>query len=326
MKRFLVTGATGFLGGHLVERLLAKEDVTVRILCRGANRWTAMPRVEVVYGDILDVAVVERASREVDGIFHLAGFVTRDRSKASELFDIHIRGTRNLCESALRNGSPRIVVTSSSGTIAASHVPAMQNEDSPFTNEIAGRWPYYLSKIYQEKLAQSFHENHNLPVIIVSPSLLLGPGDERISSTGDVLLFLRRKITNVPNGGLNFVDVRDTADALIRAMDSGIPGRRYLIGGHNMTLKEFFLSLERLSGVTGPRLELPETWSRCGAAILRTLYKVVGKEFPLDDVTVEMAYRFWYFDNSRARSELGLNPRLAEETLKDTSAWLRERR
>jgi len=323
MKRYLVTGATGFLGSHRVEKLLGNPELTVRVLCRGANRWTAMERVEIVYGDILDVAIVERATREVDGIFHLAGFVTRDRSQASQLFDTHIRGTRNLCEAVLRNGSPRVVLSSSSGTVAASRVPIMHNEDSPFANEVAAHWPYYLSKIFQEKLALSFHENQGLPVMIVSPSLLLGPGDERLSSTGDVLLFLDRKLPNVPSGGLNFVDVRDAADALIRAMDSGVPGRRYLVGGHNMTVKDFFVALERFSGVKGPRMELPETWSRTGAGFLRGLYKVVAQQYSLDDTTVEMAYRFWYFDNSRAKSELGLNPRPADETLKDTIVWLR---
>src|SRR5437867_751930 len=325
MKRFLLTGATGFLGGHLADKLLASPDVAVRILCRGANRWTAISRVEVVYGDILDVAVVERATRGVDGIFHLAGLVTRNHSRSAELFDTHIRGTKNVCDSALRNGSPRVVVASSSGAIAASRVPVMHNEDCPFANAIAAHWPYYLSKIYQEKLALAFHEKQGLPVVIASPSLLLGPGDERLSSTGDVQLFLNRKIPNVPLGGLNFVDVRDAAAALVSAMETGIPGRRYLIGGHNMTVKEFFGILERLGGVKAPKLEMPESWSRAGAGILRGLYKAVGRRFPLDDTTVEMAYRFWYFDNSRARTELGLEPRPAEETLRDTIAYLRQR-
>jgi dihydroflavonol-4-reductase len=163
-------------------------------------------------------------------------------------------------------------------------------------------------------------------VIIVSPSLLLGPGDERTSSTGDVVLFLDRKIPNVSSGGLNLVDVRDVADVLINAMDSGVPGRRYLVGGDNMTVRDFFLALERLSGVRRPRMELPESWSLLGARLLRGMYNVAGQKYPLDDSTVEMAYRFWYFDNSRARNEIGFNPRPAEETLRDTIAWLKSRR
>src|SRR5438093_566961 len=327
MKQFLVTGATGFLGGHVVDKLLANfPHIRVRILCRGGNRWPAVDRVETVYGDILDVAVVERVTRGVDGIFHMAGFVTRDLSRYSELFDTHIRGTKNICDAAIRNGSPRVIVTSSSGTIAASPVPVMHDEDSPFANDVAAHWPYYLSKIYQEKLALAFHENHGLPVIIVSPSLLLGPGDERLSSTGDIQLFLNRKIPNVPAGGLNFVDVRDAAGAIISAMESGVAGRRYLIGAYNMRMKEFFETLERLSGIKAPKFEMPESWSRTGGGALRRLYRIVGREFPVDDTTIEMAYRFWYFDNTRARLELGLNPRPAETTLRDTIAYIRGNR
>ncbi len=324
MKRFLVTGATGFLGTHLVETLLGlNPDTEIRILTRGRNPWAGKPRVEGIHGDILDRTAVDKAVEGVEGVFHLAGFVTRDQGRSSELFDVHIEGTRNVCEAALRMGSPRVVVSSSSGTIAASRLPVIHNEDSPFVNELAAHWPYYLSKIYQEKLALSFHAHNGLPVIIVSPSLLLGPGDERLSSTGDIQLYLSGKIPNVPAGGLNFVDVRDTAEALARAMEVGVPGRRYLIGAHNLRLKEFFGLLEKLSGVKMPRMEMPESWSRVGASVLRGLYTVAGRKFPLDDPTVEMAYRFWYFDNSRAKSELGLHTRPAEETLRDTIAFLR---
>jgi dihydroflavonol-4-reductase len=172
-------------------------------------------------------------------------------------------------------------------------------------------------------MAFEYHDKHGLPIVILSPSLILGPGDDRLSSTGDVRMFLKREIPNVPGGGLNFVDVRDAADAMIRAMEVGVPGRRYLIGGHNMTVKEFFGLLERLSGVRGPRLEMPESWSRTGAALLRGLYRIAGTKYPLDDTTVELAYRFWYLDNSRAKAELGLTPRPAEETLRDTIAYLR---
>jgi dihydroflavonol-4-reductase len=324
MSRFLVTGATGFLGRQVVERLLARSDgSTLRVLCRTTGAWRNVPRVETVQADILDSAAVDNAVAGVDGIFHFAGLVTRDKGQASLLFDTHVRGTQNVCESALRHGSPRIILLSSSGTVAASKVPVIHNEDSPFSNELAAHWPYYLSKIYQEKTAIAFHATHGLPVIIASPSLLLGPGDDRLSSTGDVRMFLHRQIPNVPSGGLNFVDVRDTADTVIRAMESGVPGRRYLIGGHNMTVKDFFQLLERLSGIRSPRLELPESWSRTGAGFLRGLYRLAGRQYALDDTTVEMAYRFWYFDNSRARNELGLTPRPAEETLRDTIAYLK---
>ncbi|MCZ6492130.1 MAG: NAD-dependent epimerase/dehydratase family protein [Acidobacteria bacterium] len=331
MKKFLVTGASGFLGTHLVERLKTQaqhdpDGLSVRVLSRKKTRWEGDPKLEIVCGDILDPQAVDRAVAGVSGIFHLAGSVTRDPAQAAGLFDTHIRGTRNLCESARAHGSPRMIIASSSGTLAVSRKPILHTEDSPYSYEITGHWPYYLSKICQEKLALSYHAHHSLPVIVMNPSLLLGPGDEKNSSSGDIQMFLDGFASNIPNGGMNFVDVRDAADAFIRAMQLGVPGRRYLLGGHNMTVHEFFQLIERVTGVRGPRVRLPENWARRGAAILRRIYGWLGRSFPIDDCTVEMAYRFWYIDNTRAHSELRFTPRPAEDTIRDTVEFLRSRK
>ena len=325
--KILITGATGFLGGHIVGNYLARpmEEVAegaVRILCRRKNPWEGNARIESAEGNILDPEAVERAVDGVDVVLHLAGLVDRSPGAASRLFDTHIRGTRNVCEAALKHGRTRVIIASSSGTIAASRQGATHNEDSPHAIEIAGHWPYYLSKIYQEKLALSYYEKHNLPVVVLNPSLVLGPGDRRLSSTNDVRMFLDRKITNIPAGGLNFVDVRDTAACFIAAIERGRPGQRYLIGGHNMTVREFFFLIQYVSGIRAPMLSLPETWSRRSANVLRRGLELIGKSFPLDDRTIEMAYRFWYFDNTRARQELGLDPIPAEQTIRDTVGFL----
>ena len=324
MRKVLVTGATGFLGRHLVEKLLAAKQ-RVRLLCRRGADWRGDPSVEIVEGDILDPHAVGRAVAGVEGVFHLAGRVSRDPADAAALYDLHVRGTRNVCEAALAHGRPRVVLASSSGTIAASRTPVLHTEEAPYVVELAGRWPYYLSKIYQEKIALAYHQHHQLPVVVLNPSLLLGPGDERLSSIGDVLLFLQGHFLNIPSGGLNFVDARDTAAAMVQAMEKGVPGQRYLIGGHNMTIREFFALLERVSGVRGPRWELPESWSRGGAALLGWFYRMAGSRYPVEDETIEMGYRFWYCDSRRARQELGFDPRPAEETLRDTIAYLRRR-
>jgi dihydroflavonol-4-reductase len=321
----LVTGATGFLGRHLVDRLRLTSDTTVRVLARGPTPWDGDGSVQVVRGDLLDPGAVAGALADVAGVFHLAGRVSRDPGRAAELYDLHVRGTRHLCDVALAGGRPRVVLCSSSGTIAAGRTPEPRTEEAPYANEVVGHWPYYLSKIFQEKLGLSYVPR-GLPVVVLNPSLLLGPGDARLSSTGDVQAFLDGYIRTVPGGGLNFVDVRDAAAAFVRAMEVGVPGRRYLIGGHNMTMREFFTVLARVSGGRAPTLAVSEGWSRQGAALGRALARAVGRRFPLDDATVEMAYRFWFLDNGRARAELAFTPRPAEETLRDTVAFLRESR
>lgn len=327
--KILITGATGFLGSHIISRFFRNsldlpQETILRILYRHKNPWKENSDVEALEGDILDPQIVERAVNGTDAVLHLAGLVERNPKTASRLFDTHILGTRNVCEAAVKNGKVRVIIASSSGTVAASHRPIIHNENSPYSVEIAGHWPYYLSKIYQEKLALSYYEKQGLPVVVLNPSLLLGPGDQGLSSTNDIRIFLNRQITSIPSGGLSLVDVRDVAECFIGAITRGRPGQKYLIGGHNMTVREFFLLIQSVSGVRAPLFSLPETWGRLGAHVLRQSMQLIGKSFPLDDRTIEMAYRFWYLDNSLARQELGFSPRPAEETIRDTVEFLKK--
>src|SRR5262245_19662861 len=237
MKPILVTGATGFLGQHLVERLRqADPGVHLRLLCRGPSPWPPDPRLEIVPGDITSSEDVLRAMTGVRQVYHLAGRVSRD-PREKRLYRVHVDGTRNICEAARRHQPEKIVVVSSSGTVAVSREPVVHDEESGYKNDIVAEWPYYLSKIFAEKLAFSYARQYELPIVVVNPSLLLGPGDERGSSTGDVQLFLEGQILSIPAGGLNFVDARDAALGLMAAMRAGKPGERYLLGGTNWTFR-----------------------------------------------------------------------------------------
>lgn len=318
MSRILVTGATGFLGRHVVDTLLEAGPDPIRILFRNENPWAGDPRVEGTPGDITDRDSVARAVSGVAVVLHLAGIVRRDPASADLMRRVHVEGTRNVCESALREPGKRVVVASSSGTFAVSREPLTHTETSPFAIDVTRTWPYYVSKIEQERLASSYHEPGRIEIVTLSPSILLGPGDIHRSSTNDVRAFLDRKIPNVPSGGLNFVDVRDAARAFVSATEAGRGGERYLLGGHNMTIREFFELLERVSGVPRPRLVLPEWLARTGAALLRRASALAGSKFPVDDQSVQMAYRYWYCDSSKARRDLRFEVRPAEVTLRDT--------
>ena len=327
MKKLLVTGATGFLGRHVIEAILEKPAAEfgeggVRLLCRRNHPWEGNARIETLTGNILDREAVRHAVEGVDVVLHLAGRVTRDPQASASLFETHIEGTRNVCDAALEHGKPKVILASSSGTIGVSCQPVVHDETAPYAVDVARHWPYYLSKIYQEKLAFSYFEKYDLPVVVMNPSLLLGPGDIYMSSTNDIQMYLDRQLGNIPSGGLNFVDVRDAAHTFMAAIESGKPGRRYLIGGHNMTVREFFYVIQFVSSVRAPLLSLPEIWCRRTANVLRRGADLLGRRFPLNDITIEMAYRFWYCDNTRARKELDLDPRPAERTIRDTVAFL----
>src|SRR6266566_4223028 len=331
MKSILVTGATGFLGKHLIEQLKAplgsesgvSTQRRLRILCRVASPWDNDPQVEVEHGDVTSQEDVERAAAGVSEIYHLAGVVSRDPKKKWLMYQTHVAGTRNVCEAALRQGVRKVVHVSSSGTIAVSRKPVAHDEKSGYKHELVGEWPYYLSKIFAEKLALSYFEQHKLPVVIANPSLLLGPGDDRGSSTRDVALFLEGRIQALPLGGLSFVDARDAAAGLIAAMRSGKPGERYLLGGPNWSFREFAQNLSQVSGVRAPRIQPSLGFSLMSARALRRLLPLVGKSFALDDASIKMSALYWYCDSTKARTELGFKTRDPIETLKDTVEDLR---
>jgi dihydroflavonol-4-reductase len=279
--------------------------------------------VEVERGDVTRQEDVERAAAGASEIYHLAGVVSRNPAKKWVMYQTHVEGTRNVCQAALRQGARKVVHVSSSGTIAVSREPVAHHEKSGYKHELVGETPYYLSKIFAEKLAISYFEQHKLPVVVANPSLLLGPGDDRGSSTRDVALFLEGQIRALPLGGLSFVDARDAAAGLVAAMRSGQPGQRYLLGGPNWSFREFAQNLAQLSGVRAPRIQPSLGFSLISARVLRRLLPLFGKSFALDDASIKMSALYWYCDSTKARTELGFKTRDPIETLRDTVEALR---
>jgi dihydroflavonol-4-reductase len=317
-RPILVTGPTGFLGKHLVTQLLESGQTPLRLLSRQPTPWDNSAGVEAIRGDITSAEDVRRAVEGVRAIYHLAGFVSRDPKDALQLYDVHVAGTRHICEAALRCGVEKVVAVSSSGTIAVSQAPVIHDENSGYKNDVLARWPYYLSKIFGEKTALSYYERDRLPVVVVNPALILGPGDDRGSSTGDLALFLEGQFASMPLGGASFVDARDCAAGCIAAMLGGRPGERYLLGGANWTFRRIVEAVAELTQRRPPILEVPVSLSLALAPVLRRTMPWGGRTFKLDDATIEMSAMFWYCTSEKAERELGFRCRDPRETLQDT--------
>lgn len=323
--KYLVTGATGYLGRHVSQQLRDAGHTVVALARNAAAEIAQQPGVQFARGDVLDRSSIDRAIAGCDGVFHCAGKVSRDPADAESLHRVHVLGTRMVLESARAAKAGRVVVASTSGVVAISEsADRIATEDDPTPTALVQRFPYYRSKLFAEQEAFA-HNGDGLDVICVNPSLLLGPGDVYGSSTHDVRLFLDRAIPAVPSGGMSYVDARDAADAMLRAMTHGTPGRRYLLGASNCTVREFFARLERVSGVPAPRMPMPKSaaFARAGTELLGRIVKKIGGELPVDPVSVEMAQLYWYLDASRAEKELGWSARDPMDTLVDTVRELR---
>jgi dihydroflavonol-4-reductase len=195
---------------------------------------------------------------------------------------LHVDGTRRVLDRMAAAGVGRMILASTSGTVGVSKQEEILDETAPYAEQIVAGWPYYASKIYQERLAFERGAGLGIEVVAVNPSLLLGPGDRRLSSTGDVRKLMKRQVPVVPAGGASFVDARDAAAATAAALERGRAGERYLLGAANWTLKELFARVGRVANVAPPRLRLPAKLNRWGASLVEELYRHRGKEPPLD--------------------------------------------
>jgi dihydroflavonol-4-reductase len=317
VSKFWVAGATGFLGSHLVKTLVERAHQVVAVSKNGGS----VHGTEVAPLDVLDEAAVTESARGVDGAFLVTGRVSRDRDDAELLHRDNVLGTESALRGLRAAGVKRVVVASTSGTLAVSRDPErIADESCRSPLEIVARWPYYRTKLYAERAALDANRPGEFEVVIVNPSLLLGPGDLRESSTGDIRLFLERSIPAVPAGGMAFVDARDAALGLLLAFERGRAGERYLLNAKNMTIAAFFQRLERISGVKAPLLRMPS--SRPLALGLNQLFskavEAIGGRAPIDEVSVEMAQYFWYCSSEKAERELGFAPRDPGETIRDT--------
>ncbi len=180
----LVTGGTGFLGSHLVRQLVADGSKDIRVMATSIPDWLVGLGVETFEGSITNGDDVKRAVEGISEVYHLAGKVSREREDAREMYKVHVEGTRLLCDAAKAAAVKAMVLASTSGTIAVTEDgEGIPDESYPPPLDIISRWPYYASKAYQEMAALERFNGKGLRLVIMNPSLLLGPGDDRLSST-----------------------------------------------------------------------------------------------------------------------------------------------
>ncbi len=319
-----ITGATGFLGRAICARLLTDGHTLVPLSRRGRD----VAGVSGVSADVTDASTLGPAFAGCDVVVHSAGRVSHAPADAREMWDVHVRGTENVLTAARDAGVKRVVHISSSGTIAVSNDPAfVGTEDSPDPLPFVQAWGYYRAKRISEEAALAVAD---LDVVILNPSLLLGPGDDLDGeATRPVRMFLDDGVPVPPGGTVAFVDTRDVADAVARAITRGAPGRRYLLNGANLRWFDFFARIARITGDAPPVAPLPGRLTRRALRWLPGLGKdgefgVGGARLSREEL--ELASHHWACDSSRAEAELGWRPRDPQATLEDTVFDLRERK
>ncbi len=324
--RVFVTGGTGFLGVHVTQALLERgHAVRAMVRDKRARLVAGAEAVECRFDDSAGMPLVT-ALTGCDAVVHLAGKVSRDPLDASAMHALHVEATQKLLAAMRAASVKRLVLASTSGTIACSKKAgriATESDDAGL--DVIGRWPYYVSKRLQEQVVLRAHWAREVDAVIVNPSLLLGPGDERMSSIGDVHKILSGRYPALTEGTVAFVDARDAAAALVTALEKGRGGEKYLLNGANVTTRAFVERVARAGDVGMPVVQLPERWGVLGAKLIDGLYHALDRSPPTDVMSVEMAYHHWGCSSAKAAAELGFAARDPQDTIADTVADLERR-
>ncbi len=316
----LVTGATGLVGNNAVRRLLDRGR-GVRVLIRETSPQAPLEGldVEIARGDVRDAAAVREACQGVDLVVHAAAYVHWGWSGIETHRAINVGGTRNLCQAALDAGA-KLVQVSSVDALGMGDQDNPADEDS---REGCVPAPYVLTKREAEAVVLE-HVERGLFAPIVNPTFMLGPWDWKPSS-GKLLLAAGTKFTPlVPSGGNNFCDVRDVVDGILAAAERGQSGRRYILGGYNLTYREAW---DVFADVTGGR----RPWARLGPVMRFGVGRacdlwgrISGNEPDVNSAALASASLPHVYTTARAEQELGFRPRPFRETVEAAWAWFRE--
>jgi dihydroflavonol-4-reductase len=316
MPKTLVTGATGFIGSHLVRALSERGD-ELKLLLRKSSRVEHLADAEFsrATGDVLDRRTVKRAMSDVDRVFHCAGKTSLRRSDRDRVYRVNVEGTRNVLAAAAEAGVERVVHTSSVGAIGPAPRGRAVDENQPFP--ASGLGVAYVNSKHEAEVEALRLAAQGLDVVIVNPTFVLGPDAPSGTSMALVRRFLLRQIPAYVEGALNIVDVRDVAQGHLLADRKGRSGERYILGGRNFTLQRLFADLARISGVSPPPLRLPNRVATAGAEVADLL----GLPLPVSSDELRSGVMWWTARNGKAKRELGFSPRPHEETLEDAVRW-----
>jgi dihydroflavonol-4-reductase len=318
VARVLVTGATGFIGSHLVRALLARGD-DVRVTVRASSPRDALAgvHVETRTADILDAAAMRRALRGVERAFHVAGTTNLPKAAADTL-RVNAEGTRTVLDACLSAGVERVVHVSSVAAIGPARPGGALDERHVHGGPLG--IPYADAKHAAEVEALRAAAR-GLDVVVACPGHVLGRGDERRSSTEVVRRFLLRRIPAYVDGAICIVDVEDVAAGLLLCEQKGKTGERYILGTRNYTWQRLFGELGRFSGVEAPAVRLPRS---VALALAEAAVRAPGPT-PITPAEVRAAAHWWTYRSAKARRDLGWTTRPHEDTVEATVRFHQER-
>ncbi len=322
MKK-LVTGAAGFIGSSIVRQLL-KDGQEVKVLIRKNTNTKSLVGldVDIAYGDICDGDSMRSALKGCDTLYHTAAFFAHWVPDKKLPYEVNVEGTKTSMKAALDAGIEKVIYTSTGNTIGAhGEIPA--DETAEFNHWKSGDH-YSISKYLGEVEALKF-VSMGLPIVVVNPTLVIGAGDLKPTTSGQMILDVAQgAMPGYIEGGTNLIDVEDVAKGHLLAAKKGRVGERYLLGNENMTLSDYFGLIAELAGVKPPRIKIPY-YAALALGYVFELGAAITKKHPIATASeVRIGKSKEYFDCSKAVKELGLPQTPVKEAVQKALVWFRE--
>jgi len=325
--RYFITGATGYIGSHLVKQLTDRGH-TVHALVRNPEKAEQIrfnENVHLFQGDITDAASIEKAMAGCEHVFHLAAFAKVWAKDPKTFFDLNVVATNNVLDAAIKHGIKRTVVTSTAGVFGASlygTIDETSSRDLDFFNEYESSKALSESKIKDYVIA-------GLDVVIVSPTRVYGPFlfGKTESITMLVEKFIKGKWRMIPGDGSkvgNYVYVHDVVSGHLLAMEKGTKGHTYILGGENHDYNAFFDTLKKVSGIRRSMIRMPLGFQMAFSR-LQMMKTWIGREPLITPKWIAKGRYDWRVSPQKAKDELGLQITSLEEGLRNTVEWVRRR-
>jgi dihydroflavonol-4-reductase len=321
----LITGADGFLGGHITSMLL-DEGYRVRALYHprsSRGRLKRHPNLEIVEGDLLDPPSLNAAMEGVDCIIHTAANTSLYPRKQPQIWNINFHGTRNLAECAYSHSVRRFVYIGTANSFGAGTLDNPGNENNPFLDGRFG-FDYMNSKRSAQEWLTRFAAEKGFPVIVLNPCYMIGPGDSKPGSGMLLLRLYRSPVLPIPRGGRNFVHVKDVARAAVNALKMGRIGECYICGNENLPYKRAFPLFARVMNRRIPAVWIPAPLVLLLGAVNSLIAKITGRETSVSYVISRTSLQGSYYSAEKARTELDMPQTPLEDAAREAFIWFKE--
>lgn len=321
--KIAVTGATGQIGYHVCKSLI-NNGYQVNALVRNVPEYLKKLDIQFVNGDVLDKTSIEQLCRDADYMIHLAAMIILRKDKSGHAQKVNIEGVQNVLEICQQAGILRLVHFSSIHAYSPDFQKPVMDETNPLATD--SKIHYEFSKSTAQRNAIEFSKHNSLEVIVLNPSGVIGPEDFKPSNTGKALADIYHgKLPFLPDGGFNWVDVRDVADAAVNALHLGRSGESYLLAGEYMHWRDIASIVRQVSGKKISTNTLPLAFLKPVGSMMEIVSDITGTP-PVftKEAILHLENAHPNVSAMKAKTELGFNNRPIAVTIEDTLRWLKE--